>query len=200
MRDPHQAFFNNMAAEWDLHYTAEDMERLSRLMGRLGVEPGMCVLDLGCATGILFDLLRRKVGESGLVTGVDISIAMAERAHRNFPFRNVTVVDADACCLPFQDSTYDMAVSFAAFPHFHTKDLALSELARVLKKGARYFIIHLASSKELKERHHEEGGVLANDELPSEADLRRMFAESHFEDVQIDDRPGLFLASAVNSK
>ena len=200
MRDPHQAFFDNLAAEWDLQYTAEDMERLSHLMDKLGVQPGMCVLDLGCATGILFDILRRKVGSDGLITGVDISIAMAERAHRNFPFDNVTVVDADACCLPIQDSTYDMAVSFAAFPHFHRKDWALSEVCRVLKEGAKYFIIHLASSKELADQHHEEGGVLANDELPSEADLRRMFAESCFEDVQIEDHPGLFLASAVNAK
>jgi len=200
MRNPHQAFFDDLAAEWDLNYTAEDMERLSHLMDTLGVEPGMCVLDLGCATGILFDLLRRKVGDKGLVTGVDFSIAMAERAHRNFPFNNVTVVDADACCLPFQDATYDMAVSFAAFPHFHKKEQALSEVDRVLKAGAKYFIIHLASSKELADRHHEEGGVLANDELPSETDLRRMFADSHFEDVQIEDHPGLFLASAVNAK
>ena len=145
-------------------------------------------------------MLRRKVGADGLITGVDISIAMAERAHRNFPFKNVTVVDADACCLPFQDSTYDMAVSFAAFPHFHKKEQALTEVSRVLKSGAKYFIIHLASSKELADQHHEEGGVLANDELPSESDLRRMFDESRFEDVQIEDHPGLFLASAVAAK
>ena len=200
MSDSHRAFFDNLAADWDLQYTAEDLERLSRLIDKLDVQPGMCVLDLGCGTGILFDMLRRKVGNKGLVTGVDISTAMVERAQRNFPFDNVTVVDADACCLPFQDSTYDMAVSFAAFPHFHEKRQSLSEVDRVLKQGAKYYIIHLASSKELADWHHEKGGVVANDELPSETDLRHMFAESHFEDVQIEDHPGLFLASAVKAK
>jgi len=200
MHSPHQEFFDSLAAEWDLQYTAEDMERLSHLVDRLGVDEGMSILDLGCATGILFDLLRRKVGPSGLVTGVDFSIRMAERAHRNFPFSNVTVVDADACCLPFLESTYDMAVSFAAFPHFTRKEQALNEVDRVLKPGAKYYIIHLASSRELAEIHYQEGGVVEHDKLPSEEDLRRMFADSHFDQVQIEDHPGLFLASAVNAK
>ncbi len=200
MHDPHQEFFDALAAEWDLTYTAEDMERLSHLVDKLDIGEGMSMLDLGCGTGILFDMLRRKVGQDGLITGVDFSIAMAEKAHRNFPFPNVTVVDADASCLPFGESTYDLAVSFAAFPHFAKKEEALSEVDRVLKPGAKYFIIHLASSKEVADRHHQEGGVLAHDELPSEADLRRMFAESHFDQVQIEDHPGLFLASAVNAK
>ena len=109
MHDPHQEFFDNLAAEWDLRYTAEDLERLYRLVNRLPITEDMDLLDLGCGTGILFDMLRRRVGPGGLVTGVDFSIRMAQKAHRNFPFSNVTVVDADAARLPFQDSSYDMA-------------------------------------------------------------------------------------------
>ena len=200
MHDPHQEFFDNLAAEWDLQYTAEDLERLSHLIEKLKIKPGMQILDLGCGTGILFDLLRRRIGPKGLVTGVDFSIRMAQKAHRNFPFGNVTVIDADASALPFLDSTYDMAISFESFPHFSHKRRALSEIDRVLKPGAMFYIIDLASSHEVAEMHRRRGGVIADDELPSEDDLRRMFAESHFEKVQIEDHPGLFLVSAVNAK
>ncbi len=200
MHKSHQDFFDDLAAEWDLQYTTEDLERLSRLVDRLGITRGMSILDLGCGTGILFDLLRREVGSEGLVTGVDFSMRMAQQAHRNFPFQNVAVVDADASNLPFGESTYDLAISFESFPHFSRKQEALSEIDRVLKPGAKLYIVDLASSKEVAEGHHERGGIIADDELPSEDDLRKMFSDSHFEQVQIKDKPGLFLASAVNAK
>ncbi|MEW5796880.1 MAG: methyltransferase domain-containing protein [Candidatus Zixiibacteriota bacterium] len=200
MHDPHQEFFDSLAAEWDLHYTAEDLERLYRLVNRLPIADGMDLLDLGCGTGILFDMLRRRVGPGGLVTGVDFSIRMAQKAHRNFPFSNVTVVDADAAHLPFRDSSYDLAISFAAFPHFTHKDLTVKEAGRVLKAGAPFYIIHLVSSKELADIHFREGGVVKHDQLPSELEMKRMFADSGFGRVEIEDHPGLFLAAAVNIK
>jgi ubiquinone/menaquinone biosynthesis C-methylase UbiE len=200
MHDPHQEFFDSLAAEWDLWFTAEDLERLSHLVDSLGVGEGMDVLDLGCGTGVLFDLLRRKVGPAGLVTGVDLSIQMALVAHRNFPFDNVAVVDADVVNLPFLDSSFDMAVSFSAFPHFSDKQQALREIDRVLKSRAKFYIIHLLSSKELAHEHHKVGGVVKHDELPSEAKLREMFAASNFSDICIEDHSGLYLASAESAK
>lgn len=198
--DKHQAFFDKLAAEWDLMFTAEDLERLAHVVDNLGVSEGMDILDLGCGTGILFDMLRRKVGPGGLVTGVDFSIRMAQKAHRNFPFDNVTVVDADAIHLPFGDSTYDMAVSFSAFAHFSDKQKAISELDRVLKPGAKFYILHLQSSLELAESHGRIGGVVSDDKLPNEEELREMFVASNFDQIHIEDHPGLYLASAVNVK
>jgi ubiquinone/menaquinone biosynthesis C-methylase UbiE len=198
--DKHQEFFDKLAAEWDLMFTAEDLERLSHVVDKLDVVEGMDIIDLGCGTGILFDLLRRRVGPGGMVTGVDFSIEMVRKAHRNFPFDNVTVVDADAVNLPFADSSYDMAVSFSAFAHFSDKKRALSGLDRVLKPGAKFYILHLQSSRELAETHNRIGGIVQNDTLPTEAELREMFAASNFEQVRIEDHPGLYLASAVNVK
>ena len=200
MHDPHQEFFDSLAAEWDLSFTAEDLERLQHLVDSLEVEEGMDIIDLGCGTGVLFDLLRRRVGPGGSVTGVDFSIEMVRVAHRNFPFENVNVVDADATNLPFVDSIFDMAVSFAAFPHFADKQKALNEISRVLKRDARYYIIHLQSSADLARVHKRIGGVVAEDRLPTEKQLRSMFEHSHFSHVNIEDHPGLYLASAVNSK
>ena len=200
MHDPHQAFFDDLAAEWDLQYTAEDLERLLNLVGRMPISEGMAILDLGCGTGVLFDMLRRKVGPKGLVTGVDFSIRMAQKAHRNFPFPNVTVVDADTSNLPFRDSCYEMIVSFAAFPHFLHQDLAIHEAGRVLKPGGSFYIIHLGSSKEVADVHKRVGGLIEHDTLPATKELRRMFTNGGFGEVEIEDHPGLFLASAVNAK
>ncbi len=196
MHDPHQAFFDKLAEEWDLMFTAEDLERLMHLVDKLGVKPGMDILDVGCGTGILFDMLRRKTGEKGTVTGLDFSINMIRIAHRNFPFDNVNVVDADVSMLPFSDKKFDLAIAFASFPHFVEKRKALDEIHRVLKSGAEFHIVHLASSKEVGELHKRIGGVVEKDQLPSAAELQKMFEQSRFGAVAIEDHPSLFTASA----
>jgi ubiquinone/menaquinone biosynthesis C-methylase UbiE len=198
MHDTHQEFFDRLANEWDLAFTSEDLERLSSVINRLQIESGYDILDLGCGTGILFDLLRRRVGPKGSVIGVDFSLQMADRAHRNFPFDNVTVVHADASVLPFQNACFDMAVAFSAFPHFSDQTKALHETHRVLKPGASVHIIHLLSSKELAAVHHRVGGVVAHDELPDADSLRGMFKETGFVGARIEDKPGLYIASAIN--
>lgn len=198
--DKHQEFFDSLAEEWDLMFTATDLEFLRHLVDHLDFKEGWDILDLGCGTGILFDMLRRRVGSEGSVTGVDFSFEMAQKAHRNFPFDNVNVVDADAVNLPFADSTFDVAVAFSAFPHFSDQQRALDETHRVLKPGAKFFIIHLVSSKELSEMHQKIGGAVKHDEIPPATAMQRMFDHSKFADVTIEDHPGLYLASATNVK
>ena len=188
-----------MAAEWDLDYTAEDLERLSRLVDSMDVAAGSHILDLGCGTGILFDMLRRKTGERGTVTGVDFSIQMVKRAHRNFPFENVNVVDADVVALPFADKTFDLSVGFRAFPHFEDKSKALAEIHRVLKPGGKLCFIHLVSSKQLAIHHHRQGGVVADDTIPTADQMQKLFAGAGFKNLAIDDHPNLYLATAINS-
>ena len=198
--DAHQRFYDELAQEWDLAFTAEDLERLTHLVDQLGVKKDMDIIDLGCGTGILFDLLRRRVGPDGTVTGVDFSIQMARKAHRNFPFPNVNVVDADVTMLPFRDNSFDMAVSFSAFPHFSDKCKALAEIHRVLKPGTKLYIIHLQSSKELSEIHHRIGGVVAKDNLPAAEDMQAMLTDCAFAEAVIEDHPGIYLASATAHK
>lgn len=200
MHDKHQEFYDQLAAEWDLMFTAEDLERLSNIVDKLGVEPGMTILDLGCGTGILFDMLRRKVGTEGSVIGVDFSIQMLLTAHRNFPFANVNAVDADATALPFADNTFDMAVAFSAFPHFSDQQRAINELHRTLKDGGRFYVIHLISSRELSEVHQKMGGAVEHDALPPEQSMKEMLNQDKFNNISISDHPGLYLASATNNK
>lgn len=192
--DEKQRYFDSIGDNWDKDLTAEDLERLSHIIDKFRLSEGLKVCDLGCGTGVLFDLLRRRVGEQGFITGVDFAPRVAHKARQNFPFHNIGVVEADACCLPFCDGIFDLVVSFAAFAHFSHKDETIHEAHRILKSGGRFIVIHLAGREELAREHHQAGGPIDHDELPNRSELDAMFERGNFHRHGLTDTENLYLA------
>jgi len=192
--DKKQEYFDAMGDDWDRDLTAEDLERLSHIIDSVDIRPGLTVCDLGCGTGVLFDMLRRRVGEDGYIVGVDFAPRVAHKAHRNFPFHNIGVVEADVCCLPFCENVFDLVVSFAAFAHFHHKDKTIRQANTILKPGGRFVIIHLVGRDELARQHHQAGGPIDRDELPDAGELDDMFTRGRFSRYELTDNENLFLA------
>lgn len=192
--DEKQKYFDAFGAEWDKDLTAEDFERLSHIIDNFHVSKGLKVCDLGCGTGVLFDILRHRVGESGFIVGVDFAPRVAHKAHHNFPFHNVGVVEADVCCLPFGDGIFDMVVSFAAFAHFSHKDETIHQAYHILKPGGRFIAIHLVGRDELARDHHQHGGPIDHDDLPDRQQLAEMFSRGHFPNFELTDTKSLYLA------
>jgi ubiquinone/menaquinone biosynthesis C-methylase UbiE len=192
--DKKQEYFDTLGDDWDRDLTAEDLERLSHIIDKVDIPAGVSVCDLGCGTGVLFDLLRRRVGETGYIVGVDFAPRVAHKAQRNFPFHNIGVVEADACCIPFQDKTFDLVISFAAFAHFHHKDETIHQAHHILKPGGKIIIIHLYGRTELARQHHQVGGPIDRDELPDRPELEDMFNRGHFSRFELTDTKDLYLA------
>jgi protein-L-isoaspartate(D-aspartate) O-methyltransferase len=65
------------------------------MLGKLQLEPGHRVLEIGAGTGYNAALLKHLVGEQGRVTTVDIDAETAGRARRALNGRRVKVVTAD---------------------------------------------------------------------------------------------------------
>ncbi len=190
-------YFESFAEEWDKNFTAEDLEILSYQIDLFKIRVGGRVLDLGCGTGVLFDNLRRKVGASGLVVGVDFSGKMIHKARQNFPFDNCIVIGADAENLPLKAQIFDLVISFASFAHFADKRKVIMEASRILRPEGSLHILHLLGSKELENHHHQAGGPVAKDHLPPREKMMQMLAEGQFTGATITDHHGLYLASAV---
>jgi ubiquinone/menaquinone biosynthesis C-methylase UbiE len=190
-------YFGSFAEEWDKNFTAEDLEILSDLINSIEIKSGDKIVDLGCGTGILFDLLRRKIGDSGIVVGIDFSSRMSKRARRNFPFDNCLPFNADAHNLPLKTNSFNLVISFAAFAHFTEHGKVIAEVSRILKKDGGFHIIHLLGSQELAKHHHYAGGPVAMDHLPPRENMIKLFENNQFGNIRLIDRPGLYHASGV---
>ena len=74
-----------------------------RLLERVGIRPGMRVLDVGCGTGELSRLVAEMVGESGTVIAVDRDAAVLETAReeaRRAGLQNLQFHESDFRDLP----------------------------------------------------------------------------------------------------
>ncbi len=89
---------------------------------------GKEVLEVGCGTGLVLGRIARFARS---VRGVDISPKMLELARA----RQLDVELASATALPFLDARFDVACSFKVLAHVREIELALSEMARVVRPG-----------------------------------------------------------------
>jgi ubiquinone/menaquinone biosynthesis C-methylase UbiE len=80
------------------------------------------------------------VGESGRVTGIDMTPEMLSKsraAAAEMGVRNVEFLEAEAERLSFPDATFDVVISNGVIDLIPDKDAVFAELFRVLKPGGR---------------------------------------------------------------
>ena len=109
-----------------------------------GLRPGERVLDLGSGGGLDCFLAARQVGETGRVTGLDMTPDMLELARKNqaaLGFTNVEFVQGEMESMPLPGGSFDVIISNCVVCLSPDKDAVFSESFRVLAPGGR---IHLS--------------------------------------------------------
>ena len=99
---------------------------------------GAAIVDLGCSSGYLLDELRIAHPAATLV-GIDLVASGLLRAHAVVP--SARLIQADVCDLPLVNESFDAAVSANLLEHVPDDRLALSEIFRILKPGARAVLV-----------------------------------------------------------
>jgi SAM-dependent methyltransferase len=100
------------------------------------LEPGSRVLEIGPGTGkATKELVRRGYA----VTGVELSLELAEIARRNVPEALFVVADFESW--EPQETGFDAVVAFAAF-HWIAPQLRYAKPARLLRPGGALAVIH----------------------------------------------------------
>ena len=127
-------------------FNARDAAMYERIMGRWSrrLAPGFAafagvgraerVLDAGCGTGsLLFELADNPAHHA--LTGIDASdvYAVAARKAANDP--RIKVLHGDACAMPFEDSSFDAALSQLVLQFVPQPGEAVAEMRRVVRPG-----------------------------------------------------------------
>jgi len=86
------------------------------------------VLEVGCGTGLILGRIDHVARRA---RGVDLSPGMAAKAAA----RGLDVALGSATALPFADASFDLAYSFKVLAHVPAIEVALAEMARVVRPG-----------------------------------------------------------------
>jgi len=194
-----QAYFDELAPIWDKELTPERLRCLGGIIDELGIKHGDHVVDIGSGTGVLVPFLAAKLGSEGKIVALDLSMEMLIQAQaKGFP-PIVGFAQADVIAIPLQDDSMDLAMCNSALPHFGDKQKALKEIARVLSTNGRLVICHTMSRQALNRLHQSIGGMVANDLLPDEFQVRRLVKQARLKITHFEDGPERYLVIAEKS-
>jgi SAM-dependent methyltransferase len=116
---------------------------LALMLEWLKVEPQQTFLDVGTSTGNYARVLAQAGAK---VTAIDISKPFLERAAQISGNLEIVFEQANAEALPYADSSFDGVTLGATLNEFFHTELALQEIARVLKPEGKLFMMYLCES------------------------------------------------------
>lgn len=123
-----------------------------------GVQPQGHVLEIGAGSGAMAaELVAAYPDITMTVTDYDPDMVEAASRRLDAGAGRVTVREADATALPFQDESFDVVLSWIMLHHTLDWEQALSEALRVVKRGGYVVGYDLLSTVPFRLLHQAEG-------------------------------------------
>ncbi|MEM2905230.1 MAG: methyltransferase domain-containing protein [Candidatus Bathyarchaeia archaeon] len=132
------------ADAYDATYELEQAEKHKAALRVALPGKGRVILDIGCGSGRLLELLAPEVG---LAVGADISVRLLSlAARRTRARRNVALVCCDVEYLPFVAGIFQMIFAVTVLQNLPSPQRALREAMRVVSPDGRLLITFLKKS------------------------------------------------------
>lgn len=129
-----------------------------------GIKRGDHVLDLGSGAGNDCFVARAIVGETGKVTGIDMTVPMVLKARENcdkLKYENVEFVLGDIENMPFENNKFNVVISNCVLNLVPDKTKAFREIFRVLKPGGHFCVSDVVLRGKLSEKMKQDAEMYA---------------------------------------
>ena len=178
----------------------------ARVIGATQIQAGDRVLDVACGTGVLAISIAAFIGSNDSVVGIDINDGMLSIAKSKAP--EIEWRNAPAESLPFEEASFNCALSQFGLMYFSNQEMALREMMRVLLPGGQLAIVvwdmlennpGLAAEEQLWQQTF--GEEEADDTPYSLGDkkvLLKLFEDSGLSDVEINTCQGSARFLSIN--
>lgn len=166
------------------------MDRLRQIVSAAELQSGDAVLDVGTGAGVLIALIQPY--RPSLVVACDLSEQMLARVHKRYPF--VFPVQCDIVQLPLKPATVDVVFMNAMFGNIADKPAAISNAARVLRRGGRLLVSHPEGRGFVEELRAT--SELFIESFPTQSEFQTLLDRFMFEVVAYRDESRLYLMVA----
>lgn len=183
MGEKNKIFFNDKAKGWSV--SEENTRIADEVIERLSIKPDEKVVDIGCGTGILYDLLTER--DVMHYVGIDISEKMLETFAERFPLATLVCEDFEGDISHIQGDN-DYCIIFNAVPHFENLFRVFENANELLKVGGRFIIVHCRTREGLKAHHAAINYQSPKAEpIPLDEELVTLCREARFEIAALED-------------
>ena len=171
-------YFGAVAAGWDRmregFFTAALRDKV---IAASGASAGMTVADIGAGSGFLTEGL---LATGAKVIAVDQSPQMLSVLRAKYPAVDARLGEADT--LPVENGTVDIAMANMYLHHVERPEIAIKEMARILKPGGTLAISDLDSHNHefLRVEHHDRWMGFHR------ADVARWLEEAGLSQIRVD--------------
>jgi SAM-dependent methyltransferase len=123
-------------AKTEPHYRPENLAVVDANLKRLtGETSAASVLDLGCGTGFMINLLKHYVPR---VVGVDVTRAMLDQVDLTGPAK-IELHEHDTGSFPAAPGSFDLVTAYSFLHHLYDIKPTLATAAKALRKGGKFY-------------------------------------------------------------